>query len=59
MYAMRAADGSGCGFRKAQVANFPLLHQIRHRAHGVFNPSLGVHAMLIVEVDDFDIQALE
>ncbi len=47
------------GFGQAEVAYFPLLHQIRHRANGVFNRGLRVHAMLVVKIDHFHVQALE
>ena len=59
MHAMRAPNGARRRFGKAEIAHFALLHQIRHGADRVFNRRFRVHAMLVVKIDHFHVQALE
>src|SRR5438045_1224936 len=41
------------------VAHFPLTYELGHRANGVFYRRVPVDAMLVVEIDCLDAQALE
>src|SRR5512135_3925560 len=53
------ADGRGCRFAQAEVAHLPLLHQLRHRADGVFDGDVRIDTMLVEEVDVVDSQPSE
>src|SRR5688572_2455384 len=59
MHLVRAPDGLRVGFRKAERAHLTLLDEALHRTDGVLDGRVRVYAMLIVEVDDLDAQALE
>src|SRR5215475_2410617 len=45
--------------RETKIADLPLLHELRHRAHGVFNRRVGIDAMLVIKIDVIDAQSLE
>src|SRR5208283_2030694 len=59
MRRVRAANRTGASLRKAQVANFSFAHQVGHRADGLLDRHLLVDAMLVVEIDVIDTEALE
>ena len=59
MHLVRAADGLRIGFRQAERAHLALLDQALHRADRVLDRRVRVDAVLVVEVDDVDAQALE
>ena len=46
-------------FREADVAHLPLPHQLGQRADGVFDRDLGIHAVLVVQIDVIDAETLE
>src|SRR5262249_55544931 len=56
---VRPPDGGRRGFREAQGAHLPLLHQPRHRADRLLDRHLGIDPVLEVEVDDVDAEAAE
>ncbi len=51
VHGVRAADRLGRGLGEAEVANLALLHELGHRADGLLDRRVGVHAVLVVEVD--------
>ncbi len=59
MHLAGASQGVGPRLRQAEMAHLALLHQAAHRAHGVFNGCLGVHPVLVVEVDGLHPQPLQ
>src|SRR5262249_24919553 len=56
---LSAAHRPGTGFRKAEVTHFADSNEIGHGANGFLDGHSGVHAVLIVEVDDVNTEALE
>ena len=46
-------------FGKAEVLHLALLNQFFHRSRNVFDRHVGVNAVLIEQVDDIGLQALE
>src|SRR5262245_55775197 len=59
MYLGSPAECFGAGFGKTEVPDFARFDQFGHGSDGFFNGNLGVDAVLIVKVDDFDAQTLE
>ena len=59
MHLVRAADGLRIGFRQPERAYLALLDQPLHRADGVLDRRVRVDAVLVVEVDDVDAEALQ
>src|SRR6266581_5418758 len=59
MHRVRAFDGLGRGFREPEIAHLALLDELGHRAHGVLDRGIGIHAMLIVEIDDLDAETAQ
>ena len=59
MDGVRAADGLGGGFGQSEVAYFAGADELGHRADGLFDRRRGVDAVLVVEVDVIDAEALE
>src|SRR5581483_3552899 len=59
MYAVGAANGCRGGFRQTQVANLALPDEIGHGADGLLNRRFGIDAVLVIEIDEIDVQALE
>ena len=59
VHGVRAADRLGAGLGEADVADLALLHQFGHRADGLLDRRVGVDAVLVVEVDVVDAQALQ
>ena len=57
MRRVRAANGGGRGFRKSEVTDLAFFHQARHGADGLFDGHGAVNAVLVVEIDGFDLQA--
>ena len=53
------ADGRGRRFAQAEVAHLSLLHQLRHRADGLFDGDVRIDAVLVEEVDVVDPQPSE
>ena len=49
-----AADRGGAASDNPRKRTLPCLNQFRHRAHGFFDGTLGIHAMLVVKIDGFD-----
>src|SRR5580698_4258527 len=56
---MRAPDGFRRRLRKTQVAHLAGFDEVRHRADSLLDRHGAIHAMLIIEVDLFDAEALE
>ena len=56
---MGAADGLRRGLGQAEVAHLPLLDQPGHRADRLLDRHGGIDAVLVVEVDHLDAEALE
>jgi len=54
-----AAEGGGRRLGKAQPANFAGADQLTHRADGFLDGHLRIHAVLVVEVNDLDGEALQ
>ncbi len=54
-----SADGCGGGFGEAEVFDLACFYEVGHRAYGVFDGGLRVDAVLVVEVDVVDAEALE
>lgn len=48
---MRTPDGLGRGFGETEVSYVARFHQLVHRAHGLFDRSVGIDAVLIIEID--------
>jgi hypothetical protein len=46
-------------FRKSEVLDLALLDQVFHRSSHVFDRHVGIDAMLIEQVDRFDLESLE
>ena len=59
MHLVRAADGFRARFGQAERAHLALLDEPLHRAHRVLDRRVGVDAVLVVEVDDLDAEALQ
>src|SRR5262249_10526388 len=51
MNGMGATNGCRGCFGKSDVADFPLSHEIRHRANCIFDGSVRIDAVLIVKID--------
>src|SRR5215213_4492972 len=51
MHRMRSPYRLGCRLRDAEVAHLACLHQLRHGAPRLLDRSVGVHPVLVVEVD--------
>jgi len=56
---VRAADGSHACFGEAEVLHLALLDQIPDGAGDVFDGNIGIHAVLVEEVYDVGLEALE
>src|SRR5580658_3865198 len=56
---VRPANSGRRRFRESEIFHFAGFHQISHRAYGVFDRSVGVHAMLVIKIDVIDAEALE
>ncbi len=54
-----ATDGLCCCFRKPEVLDLALVNEVLHGSRHVFDRDLGVHAVLIEEVDGIDPEPLE
>ncbi len=54
-----AAEGGGSGLRHAEVADFAGGDELGHSTDGVFDRGVGIDAVLVVEVDVVDAEALE
>jgi hypothetical protein len=54
-----APDRLRAGLGQADVAHLAGLDELRHRSHGVLDRGLRVDAVLVVEVDVIDAEALE
>ncbi len=54
-----ASDGGGGGFRKAEVFNLASFDELGHGADGVFDRGVGIDAVLVVEIDVIEAEALE
>ena len=59
MHRSGTPDGSSGSLRQAQEPNLALLHELRHRADCLFNRCIGVHTVLVIEVDDIHTEASE
>jgi hypothetical protein len=59
MNGVSAANGGGRSFGKAEETDFSFAHQLSHGAHGFFDRSLGINAMLVIKVDRVDVETLE
>jgi len=59
VHGVGATDRVGGGFGEAQVADLARLDELLHRADGLLDRDRGVHAVLVVEVDVVDTEALE
>ena len=59
LHGVSAADRLRAGFRQAEVLDLALSNQFLHRSSYVFDGHLRVNAVLIVEIDDVGLQALE
>ena len=46
-------------FRKSEVLHFALLNQILHRSGHIFDRHVGVDAVLVIEINRIDPQALQ
>src|SRR5579885_942650 len=54
-----APDGPRRSLRKPEESHLARAHQLGHRTDGLFDRRLRIDAMLVVEVDAIDAQALE
>src|SRR3546814_5016485 len=54
-----AAQRFGPGFRKRDVADLALLHQLHHPADDLLDRDRGIDAVLVEEVDRVDAEPLE
>src|SRR5271168_275880 len=59
MSRMRPADSFHAGLGEAEKTHFTLAHQVRHRANRLLDRHLLIHAMLVIEIDMIDAEALE
>src|SRR3974390_2664173 len=59
LHGVGAADGFGAGFRKTEMLHLALLDQVLDGAGHVFDGYRGVDAVLVVEVDDINAEALK
>src|SRR5579862_517724 len=57
MHLHRAAKSVGARFRKAEITDLPFFNQLSHGSNRFFNRSLGINAVLVVQVDSFDAEA--
>src|SRR5881398_2239538 len=55
----RAPERLGPRFREAEPAHLPRAHQVGHRAHRVLDRRVRIHAVLVVEVDRLEAEALQ
>ncbi len=55
----RLAQGGGGGLGEAEMEDLACFDQARHGADGVFDGSIGIDAMLVVEIDVIDVEALQ
>ena len=53
------ADSVRGGFGQTQEAHFPLLHELRHTPDCLLDRNIGVHTVLIKQVDRVDAEPLE
>ena len=56
---MSAADGFGAGFGEAEVFDLAFGDEVLHCACHVFDGHVGVNAMLVEQVDDVGVEALQ
>ena len=54
-----AADGGRGGFGEAEVLHLSRVDELRHGSDGVFDGSVGIDAVLVVEVDVIDAETLQ
>ena len=54
-----ATDRLRCCFRHAEVLDLALLNEVLHGSRDVFDRNLGVHTVLIVEIDGINHEPLE
>jgi len=54
-----AADCGWRGLRQAEVAHLADQHQLSHRANRLLNGHVGIHVVLVVEVDVPDTESLQ
>jgi hypothetical protein len=54
-----ATQRGGAGLRQADVSDLALAHELRHRADRIFDRSLRVHAVALIQVHVIDVQPLE
>ena len=59
MHFVSATDGFRGSFGQPEVANFAGAHEFRHGADSFFDGNIGIDAMLVVEVDHIDAEALQ
>src|SRR6185436_5026161 len=59
MRSLCAADRFRRRFRQAEISHLAGLHELRHRADGVFDRRLRIHAMLVVEIDGLHAETLQ
>src|SRR3954471_8247966 len=59
MHLGRPPDGLSASLGEPEVADLALLHELGHRADRLLDRRLGVDAVLVVEVDRVDAEALE
>src|SRR3954447_12360399 len=59
MNLVRAPDGLRAGLGQAQIADLAGVHELLHRPDGLLYLRVRVDAVLVVEVDVVDVQALE
>ena len=56
---VRATDGLHARFRKSEVLHLALLNQVLHRSRHVFDRHVRIDAVLIEQIDDIGLEALE
>src|SRR5215471_5397701 len=59
MDSMRATNRGRRSFREAEVAHLAGANQIRHGTDGFFDGSVGINAMLVIEVDGVDAESIQ
>src|SRR5262249_51342199 len=54
-----AAHGLDARFGEAEIADLSFLHELRHRADRVLDRRLWIDAVLVIEIDHVDAEALQ
>src|SRR5712675_2621825 len=54
-----SAQGFRAGFGEAEGSDLALGNKLGHGSDGFLDGNIGIHAMLIIEIDRFDAQALK